>query len=201
MYCKNCGYENDDDASFCENCGANLRPTYYEKPSLGMSTTNKILIVVVIVLIAGISIAAGMLLMSKAPVNNTTNNVSVNEKNNTSDVQTNVPASNGPQLIDSNTITGDSSLYGHFSYEWKTYKNTDYNLVIYSTFTNDQQNNLKQTGTLSIGEPGFVDITVEPKASGKSSWMNRGSIQGYSTVVEYYWGYFRQQYLMKGPIH
>jgi hypothetical protein len=76
VYCKNCGHENDDDSSFCENCGANLSPS--NSPS-GMSTANKILIVVVIVLIASIGIAAGMLLTSKAPVaNNTTTNTSAN---------------------------------------------------------------------------------------------------------------------------
>ncbi len=79
MYCKNCGHENDDDASFCENCGENLSPPPTSQNHSRMSNANKILIVIVILLIAGIGVAAGMLLTSKAPVaNNTTTNTSLN---------------------------------------------------------------------------------------------------------------------------
>lgn len=205
MICQNCQYKNDADASYCEKCGAELKqqPDFRKKPTVkaGMSNTNKILIIAVIVLIASLSLVTGMLLTNKSPVaNNTTNNIPV-VQNNSPSPTINTQGSTGPELIDSNSISGNSDIYGHFTYEWKTYKNSDYNLAIYSTFTNEQQNNLKQTGTLSIGEPGRVLITVEPKASGKMSWASTTSMQSYSTVVDFYWGYFRQQYLMKGPIH
>jgi hypothetical protein len=206
VYCKNCGYENDDDASFCENCGAFLSPYSSSKPS-GMSSTNKILIVAVIVLILGVGIAAGVLLTSKAPVNNTTANV-------TNPVTTTNSSTNPvvPILIDSGNISGDNLWGGRgsFTYSWETYQNTENNLVIYSKFINpsstvDNTNNqpdktLKQTSSLTLSEVGFVLITVEPKASGKSSYASKTSLQGYSTVVDYYWNYFKPNVLMKGPI-
>ena len=49
MFCKNCGYENDDDALYCENCGANLS-SINSPSSSGLGKTNKILIVVVLIL-------------------------------------------------------------------------------------------------------------------------------------------------------
>lgn len=204
LNCKNCGYNNDDNAKFCERCGAELKKQsdFRRQPPIkdGMSNTNIILIIAVIVLIASLGLTTGMLLTNKGPVANNTTNISVGENNAPSSTQNNAQG-NGPELIDSNSISGNSDIYGHFSYEWKTYKNSDYNLVIYSIFTNEQQKNLKQTGTLTTGNPGYVRIIVEPKASGSSSWASETSKQNYATIVDFYWGYFRQQYLMKGPIH
>lgn len=88
LYCKNCGYENDDDASFCENCGANLSSTN-SSTSSGLEKTNKILIVVVVVLILGIGGVAGTLLISKAPVANNTSNLTNNTAVNVSETVTN----------------------------------------------------------------------------------------------------------------
>ena len=86
MFCKNCGYENDDDALYCENCGANLS-SINSPSSSGLGKTNKILIVVVLIL--GISVIAGMMLISKAPVANNTSNVTNNTVVNVSETATN----------------------------------------------------------------------------------------------------------------
>lgn len=102
MYCKNCGYENDDDSSFCENCGASLLSV--PQKTSGMSKTNKILIIVVIVLIAGIGLAAGTLfLMSKNPTVNTTLNNSTNQTAN-------------PQLVENNNVTNTMETTKHPPY-------------------------------------------------------------------------------------
>lgn len=78
MKCQNCGYNNDEDAVFCVNCGTHLR----KRPS-GISTSTKMLIVVVIVLVLGLGVVSGMLIMTKqtnsisnAPSNNTSRNFS-----------------------------------------------------------------------------------------------------------------------------
>lgn len=202
LYCKNCGYENDDDASFCENCGANLRPNYSQS-STGMSSTNKILIFVVIVLIAGIGIAAGVMLTSITPVNNTTTNntsVSVSEPVST---PRNSAETGGPKLIDSGSTSGinaQNSNDGPYTYEWKTYQVDENNLVIYSTYIAGSKS-VKQTATLKIWDQGTVLVTVEPKMSGKSSWSSVTSIQGYSTVLDFYWGYYKGMRETNGPIH
>lgn len=213
MYCKNCGYENDADATFCERCGANLSSTLSQQSSAGMSTTNKILIVVVIILIAGIGIAAGMLLTSKAPVaNNTSNNTSVNVSTPVTTTKSS-DDTKGPKLIDSGSTSGDNlwGSGGPFTYSWETYQNTEDNLIIYSKYknpsntiysTNDQPDKtLEQTSSLTLSEVGFALITVEPKASGRSNYATRTTLKGYPTVLDYYWGYFRENVLMAGPIN
>lgn len=199
MYCKNCGYENDYDASFCENCGANLRPTYTQKPSVGMSTTNKIFIVVVIFLIVSIGIAAGVLLMSKAPTaNSSTNNTSMAVSDSVT-TPTNTVDNNSPKLIDSGSTSGTDSTDGHFTFEWKTFEITVNELIIYSNYTTASRS-VKQTNTLKKYDDMRVEIIVEPKASGKSSYDTVTTMFGASIVVDYYWNHLRSNVLMKGPI-
>jgi ribosomal protein S27AE/predicted nucleic acid-binding Zn ribbon protein len=55
VYCKSCGYENEDDATICENCGADLNSF---SASGRVSKRNKILLIVVafIILVIGISL-------------------------------------------------------------------------------------------------------------------------------------------------
>ena len=69
--CENCGKENDKDATFCEKCGANLKTTFSRgfaresiKKDRGMASSSKILILVCVVLIAGLSIAVGVMVPS-----------------------------------------------------------------------------------------------------------------------------------------
>lgn len=58
MNCPHCGTLNDDDAQFCENCGAQLRGT----PPDGMATSTKVLIVAVIVLVGVLGFVSALLL-------------------------------------------------------------------------------------------------------------------------------------------
>lgn len=78
MYCKNCGYNNDPEASFCEKCGKSLG-----KHKSNLSQTNKILIICSIILIASIAISAGALLTNNTPkqpiINNSSNNTTSNQ--------------------------------------------------------------------------------------------------------------------------
>ncbi|MFU2192252.1 zinc ribbon domain-containing protein [Methanobacterium sp. MZD130B] len=70
MICQNCGHENDMDATFCDNCGARLgrNPNFGRQrpspPNTGMSQTNKILILAVVVLVGVLGVTAGLLLQS-----------------------------------------------------------------------------------------------------------------------------------------
>jgi len=84
MQCPNCGYNNDEDAAFCENCGANLEeiPSFgrikqSKTEKTGMSTSSKLLIVVCIVLVVVLGITAGTLFLNKGT--STNNPVSVNQ--------------------------------------------------------------------------------------------------------------------------
>lgn len=69
--CENCGKENDKNAAFCEKCGDNLKKTFsreFPKGSIiksnGMARSSKILILVCVILVAGLSIAAGVMVPS-----------------------------------------------------------------------------------------------------------------------------------------
>ena len=68
--CENCDHINDEDATFCENCGANIKSTSYRRvipgkaprKEGGMAQSTKILIIVCIILVAGLGITAGALM-------------------------------------------------------------------------------------------------------------------------------------------
>lgn len=68
MKCPYCGYNNDENVNFCNNCGKSL----IEPIKKGMETSTKMLIVLCIVLVGGLGIAAGML-MNVNPGNLLTN--------------------------------------------------------------------------------------------------------------------------------
>lgn len=198
MRCSNCGYNNDNDAKFCEKCGANLG--HVPQKASGMSTTNKILIIAVIVLILLVGIVAGMLLTSNAPVNNTTaNNTSITVSEPVTTPTTTTSDINSPKLIDSGSTSGTDSTDGPFTFEWKTFEATENNLIIYSTYTAGTRS-VKQTNTLKKYDDMRVEIIVEPKASGKSSYDTVTTMFGASTVVDYYWNHLRSNVLMQGPI-
>ena len=54
MICQKCGHKNDDNAQFCEKCGAKFNSIF--------SQSSKILIIVAVVLVIGIGITAGVLI-------------------------------------------------------------------------------------------------------------------------------------------
>ncbi|UTB32131.1 MAG: pseudomurein-binding repeat-containing protein [Methanobacterium sp. ERen5] len=65
--CKDCGHDNDLNASYCENCGKKINGFSNgnyddEKTETGFSNLTKVLIAVCIVLIVGVGITAGYLI-------------------------------------------------------------------------------------------------------------------------------------------
>lgn len=86
MRCQNCGFENDVDAKFCENCGSNIRKDSYFGRSQqrtpekeGMASSTKLLIVVIVVLVAVLGIAAGALMQNNKAISPTNTPVSVTQ--------------------------------------------------------------------------------------------------------------------------
>jgi len=79
--CQNCGYENELNATYCEQCGSKLTgaPSFGKsnlpKRKEGMSTTNKILIASIIILVIVLGVMVGFILRSPTVTsNNTTSN-------------------------------------------------------------------------------------------------------------------------------
>jgi hypothetical protein len=74
MICPHCGYRNDNDAVYCENCGKPLK----KQPSSGLSGTTKILIVFIVILVAALGIIGGSLLKNSqtTPTQNNTTQIS-----------------------------------------------------------------------------------------------------------------------------
>jgi hypothetical protein len=129
MICPKCGHKNDMDATFCENCGANLKTNFSGgsrkpvKKEERINKSTKILIVVCVILVAGLGITAGALIemnkLGTAPVtNNTSVSPSVNSTSN------NVPVSNAQYKTFSNCV-----IYFQYPSSWNVLPNTA-NMVI-----------------------------------------------------------------------
>ena len=98
MKCKKCGHDNDYDATYCEECGSKLtgKSTLSQpsSPKKGLTSTNKILIISIVALVAVLGIMAGVLLKTpNTPV--TPNNTVINEPISTN---TGFPVSQVPNL-------------------------------------------------------------------------------------------------------
>jgi len=201
MYCKKCGHENDADAEYCENCGADLSSTSSKQSTKSMSTSNKLLIVIVIVLVLGVGISAGLLLTNKAPETNNTTNITTGNGITPATTTQSPDNTSGPKLIDSGSMSGSNAKYqdGPFTYQWETYKIDEGNYLMYGTYVAGSKT-VKQTVTLKKYSSQSVEITAEPKSSGKSSWRTVTSLQGYTTVEDYYWGIFRPGREQAGPV-
>lgn len=111
MYCKNCGYENDADASFCEKCGENLKNKSNFGGSSsplnnGINSTTKILIITVIVLVFALAVAGGVLLQMNNSFTPSTNNSS-----NSSSKDLNVQATWHKIATYSDGYSNDGSTY------------------------------------------------------------------------------------------
>jgi len=121
--CQRCGQENDRDADFCENCGANLNPlknggSRQPPHEGGMKQSTKILIAVCILLVAvlGVSAAALSQLNKVATVPGSTVN-SVNQStSSTNNVKSSANA--GPKTF-SNGI-----IYFQYPSNWDVLPNT-----------------------------------------------------------------------------
>ena len=112
VFCKKCGYENDDDALYCEKCGASLSSTNSSKFS-SLGKTNKILIVAVVLFILVIVVIAGMIMINKAQVTNNTSNVTnnINTTANVSETVTTTPKSENATTTTSKKNNFDLTCY------------------------------------------------------------------------------------------
>ena len=105
--CEECGYKNDDDAAFCEKCGANLKTTLSEKTFTnkeikledGMAQSTKILIILCMILVAGLGISAGALIQMN-------NNGGIVATNTSSVNQSPTQVINQPTWHEINSFTG-----------------------------------------------------------------------------------------------
>jgi hypothetical protein len=83
--CQKCGHDNDNDATYCEICGTNIKTTFSRgvpKPQLkkeGMSQSTKILVVVCVILVVGLGISAGALMQMYKGGNVVASNSSVTQ--------------------------------------------------------------------------------------------------------------------------
>ena len=125
--CQNCGQINDNDATFCESCGTNLKTTiskrsFPEKPfkkESGMGQSTKILIVVCVILVAGLGITAGALIeMNKVGTVPVTNNTSVSQSSN--------PTSSNSQYKTFN----NNIIYFQFPSSWDVLPNNTNTMAI-----------------------------------------------------------------------
>jgi hypothetical protein len=134
MICPKCGHKNDMDATFCENCGANLKTNFSGgsrkpvKKEERINKSTKILIVVCIILVAGLGITAGVLIeMNKVGTAPVTNNTSVSPSVNST--SNNVPVSNAQYKTFSNGV-----IYFQYPSSWNVLPNTA-NIMVIVGFT------------------------------------------------------------------
>ena len=124
--CQKCGHINDSDATFCENCGANLKttlsnrfPTESIESESGMNKSTKILIFVCVILVAGLGITAGALIeMNKVGTAPATNTSSVSTQT-TNPTSGNVPVSSSQFKTFSN-----GEIYFQYPSSWGVLPNT-----------------------------------------------------------------------------
>jgi hypothetical protein len=123
--CQKCGHTNDNDATFCENCGANLKSTFSRglpresvKNEGGMNKFTKILIVVCVILVAGLGITAGALIeMNKVGTAPITNTSSVSQS-------TNPTSSNAPVSTVQYKTFSNGKIYFQYPSSWGVLPNT-----------------------------------------------------------------------------
>jgi hypothetical protein len=123
--CQKCGHTNDIDATFCENCGANLKTTFSRglpresvKNESGMNKSIKILIVVCVILVAGLGITAGALMeMNKVGTVPVTNTSSVSQS-------TNPTSNNGPVSNTQYKTFSNGEIYFQYPSSWGVLPNS-----------------------------------------------------------------------------
>ena len=126
--CQNCGQENDEDAGFCEKCGANLKPTVTNGVSgkpvhEGMKQSTKILILACIILVAALGVTAGALSqLNKVSTVSETNVSSVNQTTSSAD---SVATNNNQQKSFNNGL-----IYFQYPSNWDVLPNTTNTMVI-----------------------------------------------------------------------
>lgn len=129
MFCPKCGTKNDADAKYCEGCGQSLQKGVNKRDILdkeknnssGMSNGVKALIIVCIVLIAGISVTAGMLLQKPA---STATNVTQAAPATTTTTQSSSAQPYQPTWHKVAVYTGPGEDYGSFTIRGNQFKVT-----------------------------------------------------------------------------
>ncbi len=198
MICPKCRYKNDSDASYCEKCGASL---------MGTGINRKILLVGGLVLIAIVGVLAGFILPDYLVHSNSSNSTVSNQTTFVSaPVSSTDNTSNQVQLIDSGSTSGHDNRYWNsdFKYDWEAYEyDPDHIEIKSSLYLLNQSNTIKQNTVLrkdpTATNPKRVIIDVSPKMSGNSSYETETTMQGYSTVKEYYISYLKPYLMANGP--
>ncbi|AXV40455.1 zinc ribbon domain-containing protein [Methanobacterium sp. BAmetb5] len=152
MKCENCGYDNDADAAFCEQCGAKLP----EKAAFGRKSTqpekeesktiNTALIVAVVALVVILGIMGGILLKmgSSSTPANTTNTTPAPE---TISLATGFPVSQVPGLASEISRVGVG--FSTITYQGVT---LDKNQCLYILAKGITMINTGQTGNIPINQ-------------------------------------------------
>jgi hypothetical protein len=172
--CQKCGHTNDSDATFCENCGANLETTFSRglpresvKNEGGMNKSIKILIVVCVILVAGLGITAGALMeMNKVGTVPVTNTSSVSQS--TNPTSNNVPVSNAQYKTFSN-----GEIYFQYPSTWGVLPNSA-NIMAIVGFSN-----YPSFSVYDESKYGYTNL-----ADYVSSSKNQMTTNGYSIISE-----------------
>lgn len=133
-FCKHCGYKNDGDTSFCKKCGALMGEKSKSEvltPSVNkeISSTTKILIVAVIILVFALSITAGALMVkTQTPANNTTLD---NKKNDTKNASTTKKTTQKSQSTETQANSNQIAYGGEY---YTIYDENYFNFVGEGTF-------------------------------------------------------------------
>ncbi|WJI10447.1 zinc-ribbon domain-containing protein [Methanobacterium sp. CWC-01] len=168
MKCTNCGQENDDDAKFCEHCGSRLSsPTVDQKPPVkpvkeGWSTSSKVIVIGLVILIIILGVTLGVLLKSNNPTTtNTTPTISMS---------TGIPLAEVPalaQTINQNGVDFTTINFGGVT--------LDQNQCLYITARAIVMINNGETGNIPINQYGDPDDpygTITSATIAKSDYVN-----------------------------
>lgn len=204
MFCPKCGYENDSDARYCEKCGASLIKDG------GLLKNKKFFILGGLVLLAFLGVSAGFILPGYLNHGNNSSNSTLSNQTTVASNHENVTGKNSTvnkaRVIDSGSTSGYDDYYWNsdFNYEWKAYEYDKNHIEIKGTIsilnppsTIEQSTILRKDPTAT--NPELVIIDVSPKMSGKSGYETYTTMQGYSTVEDYYMNYFRSNLMENGP--
>lgn len=158
MKCENCGHDNKQDATYCEECGSKLQgpsfgKSYRPKPKKGMNTSNKVLIASIVILVVVLAVMVGFLLTnhsSTVPDNNSTNKNGITEDQ--TSFSNGFPVSEVPKLAQA--ISNEGTDFESINYSGVT---LDRNQCLYILSQGIVMINKGETGNIPIGQYGNAD--------------------------------------------